>query len=220
MPLLCPVLEMRTLTRDYWQRAFTNLAAAFDDEKVSLCQLDGAIGDGDHGASMARGFSEAISQFSSLGESPDIALLFRTTGNAFLSKVGGVTGVIFGTFFIEAGKKAEGLTEVDPPALAAMLEGALEGIKKRGKVREGDKSMVDALAPVVAALKQRMEKAADWNEVMKSLSESARQGMESTKQMAAKVGRARYQKEKGLGHVDPGSASVAIIFRTLQESLE
>ena len=80
--------------------------------------------------------------------------------------------------------------------------------------------MVDALAPAVAALKQTTEKEADWNEVLKALSESARQGMEATKQMAAKVGRARYQKEKGLGHVDPGSASVAIFFQTLHESLE
>jgi dihydroxyacetone kinase-like protein len=211
---------MKTLTRDYWQKAFTHLAAAFNDEKVHLCRLDGAIGDGDHGASMARGFSEALHQFHSLGESADIALLFATTGNAFLGKVGGVTGVIFGTLFIEAGKKAVGLAEIDPPALAAMLDGALEGIKKRGKVREGDKSMVDALAPAVAALKHSLEERADWNEVMKAMSESARQGMEATKQMAAKVGRVRYQKEKGLGHVDPGSASVAIIFRTLQESLK
>jgi phosphoenolpyruvate---glycerone phosphotransferase subunit DhaL len=211
---------MKTLTRDYWQRAFANLAAAFDAEKVSLCQLDGAIGDGDHGASMARGFSEALNQLHSLPDSADVALLFTTAGNAFLSKVGGVTGVIFGTFFSEAGKKAEGLAEIDPPALAAMLDGALEGIKKRGKVREGDKSMVDALAPAVAALKQTAEKGANWNDVMKALSDSARQGMEATKQMTAKVGRARYQKEKGLGHVDPGSASLAIFFRTLQESLE
>ncbi len=211
---------MKTLTRDYWQRAFANLAAAFDAEKVHLCQLDGAIGDGDHGASMARGFSEALTQFPSLGESPDIAMLFTTTGNAFLGKVGGVTGVIFGTLFIEAGKKAVGLTEIDAPALAAMLDCGLEGIKKRGKVREGDKSMVDALAPAVAALKQCAETGADWNELMPVLSESARQGMEATRQMAGKVGRVRYQKEKGLGHVDPGSASVAIIFKTLQESLE
>ncbi len=211
---------MKTLSRDYWQKAFTNLAAAFNDEKVHLCQLDGAIGDGDHGASMARGFSEASSQFSSLGESAEVAPLFLTTGNAFLGKVGGVTGVIFGTLFIEAGKKAEGLTEIDPSALAAMLDAALEAIKKRGKVREGDKSMVDALAPAVAALKQRTDEGADWNEVMQAMAESARQGMEATKQMAGKVGRVRYQKEKGLGHVDPGSASVAIIFRTLQESLK
>jgi dihydroxyacetone kinase-like protein len=211
---------MKTLTRDYWQRAFANLAAAFDAEKVHLCQLDGAIGDGDHGASMARGFSEASTQIASLGQAPDIAMLFTTTGNAFLGKVGGVTGVIFGTLFIEAGKKAAGLTEIDPSALTAMLNCALEGIKKRGKVREGDKSMVDALAPAVAALKQSAEKGADWNEVMPALAEASQQGMEATKQMAGKVGRVRYQKEKGMGHVDPGSASVAIIFRTLQESLE
>ena len=101
-----------------------------------------------------------------------------------------------------------------------MLDGALEGIEKRGKVREGDKSMVDALAPAIAALKREGGKGADWNEVMEAMSESARQGMEATRQMAGRVGRVRYQKEKGLGHVDPGSASVAIIFRTLQKSLK
>jgi phosphoenolpyruvate---glycerone phosphotransferase subunit DhaL len=210
---------MKTLTRDYWQKAFTNLAAAFDNEKMFLCQLDGAIGDGDHGSSMARGFSEALNQFAALGESPDIALLFKTVGNAFLSKVGGVTGVIFGTFFIEAGKKAEGLVETDPSALAAMLENALDGIKKRGKAQVGDKSMVDALAPALEALKKRPETDANWKDLMELLADSARQGSEATRQMAAKVGRVRYQKEKGVGHIDPGSASVAIFFRTLKESL-
>jgi phosphoenolpyruvate---glycerone phosphotransferase subunit DhaL len=210
---------MESLSRDYWQKAFTNLAVAFNDEKVSLCQLDGAIGDGDHGASMARGFSEALGRFPALGDSPEIAALWKTAGNAFLSKVGGVTGVIFGTFFIEAGKKAEGLAEIDPPALAAMLENALDAIKKRGKVQEGDKSMIDALAPAVHALKQTTEKGSTLKEVVHSLAESARQGSEATRQMAAKVGRVRYQKEKGVGHVDPGSASVAIIFRTLEASL-
>ena len=146
-------------------------------------------------------------------------MLFETTGNAFLHKVGGVTGVIFGTFFLEAGKKADGLTEIDASALAVMLDQAVEGIKKRGKVKEGDKSMIDALAPAVAALKQATGTSVDLKEVMESLSEAARQGMEATRQMPAKVGRARYQKEKGIGHVDPGSASVAIFFKTLKESL-
>jgi phosphoenolpyruvate---glycerone phosphotransferase subunit DhaL len=211
---------MEKLDPAYWQKAFANLAKAFEDEKVALCQLDGAIGDGDHGASMARGFSEALSQFPALGQPPEIAALFKTTGNAFLGKVGGVTGVIFGTFFIEAGKKAEGLAEIDLPALAAMLDGALDAVKKRGKVQEGDKSMVDAVAPAAAALKQKIERGSSLREALDALAESARQGSEATRQMAAKVGRVRYQKEKGVGHVDPGSASVAIFFRTLQESLD
>jgi dihydroxyacetone kinase-like protein len=210
---------METLNRDYWQKAFVNLATAFNDEKVHLCELDGAIGDGDHGASMARGFAEAAAQVSASSEAPTVATLFRTAGNAFLLKVGGVTGVIFGTFFLEAGKKAEGLTEIDAPALAAMLDQAMAGIKKRGQAKEGDKSMIDALAPAVAALKPMTENGADMREIMESLCEAARQGMEATRQMPAKVGRARYQKEKGVGHLDAGSASVAIFFRTLKESI-
>jgi phosphoenolpyruvate---glycerone phosphotransferase subunit DhaL len=210
---------MEALNRDYWQKAFANLAAAFDAEKVHLCELDGAIGDGDHGASMARGFTEAAGHWSSLSEPPTAAMLFETTGNAFLHKVGGVTGVIFGTFLLEAGKKAEGLTEIDASALAAMLDQAVECIEKRGKVREGDKSMIDALAPAVAALQHATGRGMDIREVMKFVSEAARQGMEATRQMPAKVGRARYQKEKGIGHVDPGAASVAIFFRTLAGTL-
>jgi dihydroxyacetone kinase-like protein len=211
---------MEKLNLDYWRKAFANLATAFHDEKVFLCQLDGAIGDGDHGASMARGFAEAEKALTGLGESPDVAHLFRTAGNAFLSKVGGVSGVIFGTLLIEAGKKAAGRTEIDAPTLAAMLENALEAIKKKGKVAEGDKSMVDALAPAVRCLRQRAAQDSDLKGVLSALEESARQGSEATRTMAAKVGRVRYQKEKGVGHVDPGSASVAILFRTLHETGE
>jgi phosphoenolpyruvate---glycerone phosphotransferase subunit DhaL len=214
------IIAMEELTLNYWRKAFSNLSVAFNAAKIELCQLDGAIGDGDHGASMARGFEETERELSSLGELPDVATLFRTAGNAFLSKVGGVTGVIFGTFFLEAGKKAEGLTQLDAPALSVMFDSALAGVKKKGKVSEGDKSMVDALAPAVAALKQMSEKAADCRAVLSTLAEAARRGSEATKAMAAKVGRARYQKQKGVGHVDPGSASIAIFFRTLLENSE
>ena len=210
---------MEKLDRDYCRKAFANLAVVFENEKLHLCQLDGAIGDGDHGASMARGFAEAATQLASLSEPPNIAIMFQTAGNAFMNKVGGVTGVIFGTFFIEAGKKAEGLNEIDAIAFAAMLDHALESVKKRGKAKEGDKSMIDALAPAVAATKQLAENGTDMETLLESAAEAARQGMEATKEMPGKVGRVRYQKEKGVGHIDPGAASIAVFFRTLKESL-
>lgn len=210
---------MEKLDLSFWRKAFTNLALAFENEKLHLCQLDGAIGDGDHGASMARGFAEACSQLASIDRTADVGVMFKTAGQAFLSKVGGVTGVIFGTFFIEAGKKAEGLTATDGAALAVMLDNALEAIKKKGKVKEGDKSMVDALAPAVAALKQMIEKGPELKAAMEALYQAAERGSEETKQMAAKVGRVRYQKGKGVGHIDAGSASVAIIFRIMKDSL-
>jgi phosphoenolpyruvate---glycerone phosphotransferase subunit DhaL len=206
------------LNKEFWQKAFVNLAAVFEAEKLYLCQLDGAIGDGDHGASMARGFAEAATQLSASSETPSIAMMFQTVGNAFLNKVGGVTGVIFGMFFIEAGKKAEGLREIDAADLAAMLDHALESVKKRGKAKEGDKSMIDALAPAIAATKQLAEKETNMETLLESAAEAARQGMEATRQMPGKVGRVRYQKEKGVGHIDAGAASIAIFFRTLKES--
>jgi phosphoenolpyruvate---glycerone phosphotransferase subunit DhaL len=209
---------VQTLNRDYWQKAFANLATTFEEEKVHLCHLDGVIGDGDHGASMARGFAEATKRLSSLGTPPSIHALFATTGSAFLDEVGGVTGVIFGTFFLDASKNVENLTEIDADTLRVMLETALEGIKKRGRVREGDKSMIDALAPAVASLRQTIANGSDLNEMMESLHQAAHHGMEETKRMAAKVGRVRYQKEKGVGQIDPGSASVALIFRTLRDT--
>lgn len=209
---------MKTLDMAYWRRAFDNLAAAFDREKLRLCELDGAIGDGDHGSSMARGFTQAKEHI--FRENPDtIAGLFKITGNAFLANVGGVSGVIFGTLFLEAGKKAEGLANIIPEILADMLGHSLTVIKKRGKVKEGDKSMVDAFSPVVETLKRLLGSGAEFENIMPALRNAAEEGMKATESMAAKVGRVRYQKDKGVGHIDSGAASMALIFQTLNESL-
>ncbi len=202
----------------YWRRVLDSLARVFEVEKLRLCQLDGAIGDGDHGASMARGFSQANIAFSQT--SPDsVATLFQVTGNAFLTSVGGVSGIIFGTLFLEAGKRAQGMAAVTPGILADMLEHALAAIKTRGRVQEGDKSMVDALSPAVVTLKRMADDCAPIEDIMPLLYDAAERGMEATASMAANVGRVRYQKDRGVGHIDSGAASVALIFKVLRDSL-
>jgi dihydroxyacetone kinase-like protein len=209
---------METLSLEFWKEALLDLTKAVENEKDHLCQLDGAIGDGDHGASMALGLREVARHFSA--ESfPDIGALLRMTGNTFIGSVGGVTGIIFGTLFVNAGEKAEGKTEVNTADLAAMFEFALEGIKVRGKVNEGDKSMVDALSPAVKTLKDAAQSGLKPDEALIMAKESAEQGMESTRKMLPKVGRARYQGEKGIGHIDPGAVSVVLIFRILVDTI-
>lgn len=210
---------MEELDRDYWVTALSRLSDVFENEEAALCRLDGAIGDGDHGTAMALGFSEAAKRLAA-EPSSDVGALVRMTGNAFVSVVGGVTGIIFGTMFIEAAKTVAGKEEIDTGELASMFQSALAGVKLRGKVKEGDKSMVDALQPAVNALKEAAAKDFTPKEALHLAAEAAEKGAEATCEMAAKVGRARYQKNEGAGYVDAGATSVALMFRTLAETTD
>lgn len=208
---------MDVLTLDYWKASFSALLAAFEEEKEHLCELDGAIGDGDHGDSMARGLAEVVDRLSA-ADPPDVGALLELAGTAFISSVGGVTGIIFGTLLQSAGKSADGKLAINCNDLALMFESALEGVKRRGRAKEGDKSMVDALSPAVAALKEAAQEGSTPQDALAMASAAAEKGMQSTVNMQATVGRARYQKGKGVGHADAGAASVALIMRTLADT--
>ncbi len=205
---------METLDVRYWRRALLNVAQAVEEEKERLCQLDGAIGDGDHGTSMARGFRLVAARLAS-DDSADVGALLRTTGTTLISAVGGVTGIVFGTFFTSAAKAAAGKTETGTAELAEMFAAGLRGVQLRGKAKPGDKSMVDALAPAAEALREAHDGGLTVQEALDLAERAAREGMERTRGMKAAVGRARYQGEKAIGHIDPGAASVAVILAAL-----
>jgi len=198
----------------YWRRALLDLALAVEREKERLCELDGAIGDGDHGTSMARGFGLVGARLAS-EDFGDIGALLRMTGTTLVSSVGGVTGIVFGTFFISAAKAAEGRTETRTAELAEMFAAGLEAVQLRGRAKPGDKTMVDALAPAAGALREADEKGLGVQAALDLARRSAREGMERTRGMKARVGRARYQGEKAVGHIDAGAASVVVILESL-----
>jgi dihydroxyacetone kinase-like protein len=203
-----------TLGLEFWMRALDQLVAAFEEAEVRLCAYDGAIGDGDHGTSMLGGFLEA--QKSLRGTPPaDCGDVFRRTGRAFLDTVGGVTGVVFGSVFEAAGENAAGLNGLDAGALCRAFTAGLAAAKKRGRAAEGDKSMVDALAPAAEALRSAAENGESAGTALAHAALAAEEGTKATIQMEAKVGRARYQPGKGAGHVDAGASSVCLIFQTL-----
>ncbi len=205
---------METLDVRYWRRALLDLAQAVEEEKERLCELDGAIGDGDHGTSMARGFRLVAARLAS-DDFADVGALLRTAGTTLISSVGGVTGIVFGTLFTSAAKVVEGKTETGTAELAEMFAAGLQAVQLRGKAKPGDKSMVDALAPAAEALREADEKGLSVQEALDLAHRSAREGMERTREMQARVGRARYQGEKAVGHIDPGAASVAVILASL-----
>ena len=205
---------MKKLDLEYWRRAVGRLRDVFTEREEELCGYDAAFGDGDHGTSMVRGFREAVDRLEKT-EITDIGTLFQTVGHAFIGSVGGVTGIIFGTMFLHAGKSADGKTALTVKDLSQSLSGSLEAVLKGGKVQEGKKSMVDALAPAVRAVEDAASKDITPEEALEAAHRAARKGMDATAAMEAGVGRGRYQTDRGVGHIDAGAVSVAVIFEVL-----
>jgi len=204
-----PGLDLR-----FWEQASRGLLEAFRENESRLCALDGAIGDGDHGTSMVYGLTLAAEDLA--GKPPaDVGDLFRRIGGAFLGSVGGVTGIVFGSLFDAAGRNAAGARELDAAGLHRAFAAGLSAVKQKAKANEGDKSMVDALTPAVSALAEAAGRGPEAAEALWLASRAAAAGLEATKSMEARVGRARYQGPRALGHPDAGAASVALIFETL-----
>lgn len=178
-------------------------------KKAYLTDLDQAIGDGDHGLNLARGFKEVTKKIEST-DYRDIGLLFKDTGMVLLSKVGGASGPLYGSAFIKAAVTLQGKHSVTIPELTSALEEGLHAIKMRGKANLSDKTMIDVWEPVLCFLKESGEEV-NWD----TASHLAEEKMEATKEIEAKKGRAAYLGKRSIGHIDPGSASSYYLFSTL-----
>lgn len=180
------------------------------DSTELLTKMDQAIGDGDHGLAMAKGF-EAIALAIGGKDFEDLAGLFKTVGMTMLTSAGGASGAIYGTFYQGASKKLTGRDFFDAEALSILLVEGLGAVQKRGKAEVGQKTMVDALHPAAeASLAHAGQPLA---EMMPKVAEAARLGMESTKEMVAAMGRARYLGQRAVGHPDPGAVSTHLILK-------
>ena len=184
------------------------------EKKDWLSELDAACGDGDHGVSMGRGFAAIEGQLAGWnGLAPGV--LFKKVGMSLVSAVGGATGPLLGTVFMEAGKAAGDQAEITATTLAAMFAAGLDGMVKRGGAKCGDKTMVDALEP--AALKSVELTAAPLDQTLAAVTEAARLGMEKTKEIVAATGKAKTLGERSLGHPDPGAVSTWLILKFMRE---
>jgi len=186
-------------------------AVALGKEEQRLGDLDAAIGDGDHGANMRRGFDAVVKKLDG-AEPADLGALFKTVGMTLLSTVGGASGPLYGGFFLDFGKRGAGSPEWDAPALAEALAGGLADIQKRGKAEAGDKTMVDALLPAVAALRAGGN---DLAAATRAAAAAARDAATKTAPLLARKGRASYLGERSIGHEDPGANSLALLLETL-----
>lgn len=187
-----------------------------ESQRDHLTQLDAAIGDADHGINLARGFS-AIAAALDQAATPTPGSVLILAGSTLISKVGGASGPLYGMALRQAGKTLGETADADLPELAACLEAALAGVQKLGAAREGEKTMVDALAPAVSALQKAISEGAGPADALAAAAAAATAGAQATISMQALKGRASYLGPRSVGHEDPGAASTAIIIGALSD---
>ena len=192
-------------------------AAIIEEQRDHLTQLDAAIGDADHGINLSRGFTAVLGALETASPATPGAIL-TVTGSTLISKVGGASGPLYGMAFRSAGKALGDTADVDLAGLAAALEAALAGVQRLGAAREGDKTMVDALAPATGAFSKAVAEGAPEADALAALADAAQAGAAATIPMQALKGRASYLGPRSVGHEDPGAASTALILGTLRDA--
>jgi phosphoenolpyruvate---glycerone phosphotransferase subunit DhaL len=201
---------------DFFRAWIAEIATVIQAQRDHLTQLDAAIGDADHGVNLARGFDAVTGALAAAGTGTPAAVL-QLTGRTLISTVGGASGPLYGTAFRRAAKALGDAADADLPALAGALSAALDGVTQLGAAHEGEKTMVDALAPAVAAFGKAVADGADQAAAMAALTDAADAGAQATVGMQATKGRASYLGPRSVGHEDPGAASTALILHALRD---
>jgi dihydroxyacetone kinase-like protein len=201
------------------RRWLTSAAASLHEQRDYLTQLDAAIGDADHGTNMDRGFTAVVEKLDALDGPAAPGRLLTTAGGTLVSTVGGASGPLWGTALRRAGRALGEADEFGSDDLTRALDAALEGVVELGAAEEGDKTMVDALAPAVRALKERLERGDTIAAALAAAQEAGEEGMRATVPLQASKGRASYLGERSIGHQDPGATSTALILGALAQSV-
>jgi dihydroxyacetone kinase-like protein len=193
-------------------------AGVIEANRDHLTQLDAAIGDADHGINLARGFTAVLGALDAADAAATPGAILTVTGNTLISKVGGASGPLYGMAFRRAGRALGDAADVDLPGLSAALDAALAGVQQLGAAREGDKTMVDALAAATRAFSKAIAEGAAPDDALASLAEAAEAGAAATVSMQALKGRASYLGPRSVGHEDPGAVSTALILGALRDA--
>lgn len=195
----------------------SRIAERIIDNKDFLTDLDREIGDADHGVNMARGFQAVLEKVPQ--DNANIGEVLKKTGMTLLSTVGGASGPLYGTAFMEAGKAAAGKESLEAGDVPVILNAVIAGIQKRGKAVRGEKTMLDALIPALESFTEKMEASSDLSEAMDAACAAARDGVEFTKTIRATKGRASYLGDRSIGHQDPGATSATLIMEAVRDFL-
>ncbi|MEJ8633331.1 dihydroxyacetone kinase subunit DhaL [Streptomyces sp. MS2.AVA.5] len=197
------------LDADFFHRWLTAVAVLVDREAAHLTELDSAIGDADHGSNLQRGFTAVTATLNKDAPQTPGAVL-TLAGRQLISTVGGASGPLYGTLLRRTGKALGDDAEVTPAQLAEALRAGVAAVAQLGGAKAGDKTMLDALEPAIAAL-------GDTTASFAAARDAAREGALATVPLQARKGRASYLGERSIGHQDPGATSSALLLAALAE---
>jgi dihydroxyacetone kinase-like protein len=196
------------------RRVLLGVCDAMDAAVEDFTHADQAIGDGDHGLAIGRGFRSAAAALSDRAL-VDVGDLFGGMGDAMLSSMGGASGAIYGTLFRRGGRALHGRLVFDSEALAIFLEDGLAGVRERGRAAVGDKTIVDALQPAAVAARASVD--CPLAEALVAVAEAAGGGLQRTKELRATIGKARALGDRSIGYVDPGALSFTVMVRKFSQ---
>lgn len=195
-----------------FQNWLRDLASTLHDNAAYLTELDSAIGDADHGSNMDRGFAAVVAvmdetEFDSVDE------LLKKAGMTLVSKVGGASGPLYGTFFLRFGTALAG-KDITAASVGEALRAGVGGILARGKPELGDKTMYDAWAPALDAYDAAVAGGSDLADALRAAADAAAKGRDATIPLVARKGRASYLGERSAGHLDPGATSTTLLLES------
>ena len=207
------------ITAAQFHGALIGLCDTIEEQKEYLSELDGAIGDGDHGVNMAKCFRGVKKNLEAL-QVTDVSSVMNCVGMEVMNSVGGAMGALYGTLFLKMAMSSVGKDEVALADLEKMLTEALDGILSIGKAQVGDKTLVDTLTPAVEAVVSASAEGKSLDEALSQFEAAAKVGMESTKDLMAKIGRASRLGERTIGHQDAGATSCFFILQSLARAAQ
>lgn len=200
--------------------ALDAVAAAVIAQKEYLTNLDAKTGDGDHGLNMARGFRAAQEAVEDMEDTTRPGPVLQTIGKALIQNVGGAAGPLYGTGFVKAGETCDDDTKMNVASMEKLLRIAIEAIQARGRADKGDKTMLDVLIPIHECFLPDNTAEKTLFEVLQEASKAAGDGVNFTKTIAARKGRASLVGERSIGIEDPGAVSSMIMYRALYQFLK
>lgn len=213
-------MDVSTVSKSKAVAAIERMADEIERNRDYLTELDSAIGDADHGINMCRGFAAVRAKLPSTSDKC-VGTILKTAGMALVSTVGGASGPLYGTAFVCAGNTLVNEECLTLDGVRRAAQAAFDGVVKRGAAVRGDKTMLDAMAPMLDYLLSRQAEAdleaGGWARLWRSAADAARLGMESTIPIVARKGRASFLGERSAGHVDPGAASLYLLVESIAQ---
>ena len=207
-----------SITTAQWRQMFELIARSFDAEKERLCELDGEFGNGNHGLAMARGWRAVTVRLAAMPASTSCGALSQQAAHALLGAVGGSSAPLYAAALMRGGAALGNTDPIGEREIAAFFSAAVEGMRTRSNAGPGDKTLLDAWLPAVAALQAAHASGAPLAALLQAAREGAERGAEASREMTARNAD-RLDHDGGRGHLDPGAVSTALLFRVMESSL-